>query len=213
MRAFLIMVVFFILGTCYAEESRIRTWEAVNGKKVEAEFVSIFEKQVTLKLESGKTFKVPLDKLSKSDQDFINNKSSKSSLKENIINRRIHISVEDKGTGVFEYGENGILKIYKLEEGGSLDLDETLSYEVDGTKTLVIDIDDDSSQGSLDFLSINPSQGGQIIVFDEDDEIRFTGKIVLIETGEKGKFTVKEKSAQKPTILDMLAMIGQPITK
>ncbi|MED5470544.1 MAG: ankyrin repeat domain-containing protein [Verrucomicrobiota bacterium] len=213
MRPFLIMIVFFILGTCYAQESKLRTWTAVNGKEVEAEFVSIFEKQVTLKLESGKTFKVPLDKLSKSDQDFINNKSSKSSLKENIINRRIHISVEDKGTGVFEYGENGILKIYKLEEGGSLDLAETLSYKVDGTKALVIDIDDDSSQGSLDFLSINPSQGGQIIVFDEDDEIRFTGKIVLIETGEKGKFTVKEKSAQKPTILDMLAMIGQPITK
>ena len=65
------MVVFFILGTCYAEESRIRTWEAVNEKKVEAEFVSILEKLVTLKLTSGKTFKVPLDKLSKTDQDFI----------------------------------------------------------------------------------------------------------------------------------------------
>ena len=44
------MIVFFILGTCYAEESRIRTWEAVSGKKVEAEFVSIFDKQVTYDL-------------------------------------------------------------------------------------------------------------------------------------------------------------------
>ena len=54
---------------CYAES---RTWTAVNGKEVEAELVSNSDGQVTLKLKSGKVFRVPLNKLSKSDQEFLN---------------------------------------------------------------------------------------------------------------------------------------------
>jgi len=51
--------------------SELRTWEAVNGKKVEAQFVSNNDGQVVLRLTNGKTFKVPLNKLSQADQDFI----------------------------------------------------------------------------------------------------------------------------------------------
>ena len=48
-----------------------RTWTAINGKKVEAEFVSNEEGIVKLKLKSGKVFEVPADKLSKEDNEFI----------------------------------------------------------------------------------------------------------------------------------------------
>ncbi len=71
MRPFLIMIVFFILGTCYAQESKLRTWTAVNGKEVEAEFVSNEKGVVKLKLKSGKVFEVPANKLSKEDNEFI----------------------------------------------------------------------------------------------------------------------------------------------
>ncbi|HIG83238.1 MAG TPA: hypothetical protein EYG40_07870 [Verrucomicrobia bacterium] len=70
-----ILILFFIIlgSVCHAE---LRTWTAVNGKEVEAEFVSNSDGQVTLKMKTGKVFKVPLNKLSKADQEFITAKSS-----------------------------------------------------------------------------------------------------------------------------------------
>jgi len=53
---------------CNAE---LRTWTAVNGKEVEAEFVSNEKGIVKLKLNSGKVFEVPANKLSKEDNEFI----------------------------------------------------------------------------------------------------------------------------------------------
>jgi len=60
---------FLLSCFCYAES---RTWTALNGNEVEAEFVSNSDGQVTLKLKSGKVFRVPINKLSKSDQEFLN---------------------------------------------------------------------------------------------------------------------------------------------
>ena len=58
-----------LLGSvCNAE---LRTWTAVNGKEVEAEFVSNEKGIVKLKLKSGKVFEVPANKLSKEDNEFI----------------------------------------------------------------------------------------------------------------------------------------------
>ena len=59
---------FCLVVTCNAE---LRTWTAVNGKKVEAEFVSNEKGVIKLKLKSGKIFEVPANKLSKVDNDFI----------------------------------------------------------------------------------------------------------------------------------------------
>ena len=68
MKKIIPFLVFCLVATCNAE---LRTWTAVNGKEIEAEFVSNEEGVVKLKLESGKVFEVPLDKLSKNDQNFI----------------------------------------------------------------------------------------------------------------------------------------------
>ena len=58
-----------LLGSvCNAE---LRTWSAVIGKEVEAEFVSNEKGIVKLKLKSGKVFEVPANKLSKEDNEFI----------------------------------------------------------------------------------------------------------------------------------------------
>lgn len=53
---------------CHAE---LRTWTAINGKEVEAEFVSIEKGIVKLKLKSGKVFEVAVDKLSNNDRQHI----------------------------------------------------------------------------------------------------------------------------------------------
>ena len=65
-----ILILFFIVlgSVCHAE---LRTWTAVNGKEVEAEFVSNEQGIVKLKLKSGKVFEVPANKLSKEDNEFI----------------------------------------------------------------------------------------------------------------------------------------------
>ena len=67
---FLIIVTLpLLLGSeCNAE---LRTWTAVNGNEIEAEFVSNEKGIVKLKLKSGKVFEVPANKLSKEDNKFI----------------------------------------------------------------------------------------------------------------------------------------------
>ena len=59
---------FCLVATCNAE---LRTWTAVNGKEVEAEFVSNEKGIIKLKLKSGKVFEVSANKLSKEDNEFI----------------------------------------------------------------------------------------------------------------------------------------------
>ena len=65
MKTFISFLIFCLIATCNAE---IRTWTAVNGKEVEAEFVSNEKGIVKLKLKSGKVFEVPANKLSKEDK-------------------------------------------------------------------------------------------------------------------------------------------------
>ena len=71
MKKLIPFLVFCLVVNCNAE---LRTWTAVNGKEVEAEFVSNSDGRVTLKLKSGKVFEVPLDKLSRVDQEFLKSK-------------------------------------------------------------------------------------------------------------------------------------------
>ena len=68
MKTLIPLLVFCLVATCNAE---LRTWTAVNGKEVEAEFVSNEEGIVKLKLNSGKIFEVPANKLSKEDNELI----------------------------------------------------------------------------------------------------------------------------------------------
>ena len=57
----LLVLFFFVLGSaCLAE---LRTWTAVNGKKVEAEYVSLSKEIVKLRLKSGNLFEVSRNKL------------------------------------------------------------------------------------------------------------------------------------------------------
>ena len=73
MKKIIPFLVFCLVATCNAD---LRTWTAVNGKEVEAEFVSNEKGIVKLKLKSGKVFEVPLNKLSKADQEFLKAKPS-----------------------------------------------------------------------------------------------------------------------------------------
>ena len=81
-----ILILFFVLGSlCHAE---IRTWTAVNGKEVEAEFVSNEKGIVKLKLKSGKVFEVPANKLSKEDNEFISSLAKPEGVNRDELERR-----------------------------------------------------------------------------------------------------------------------------
>lgn len=61
-----------------ASGSAIRTWSDVTGKfKIEAELVSVEEGKVNLKRKNGELVAVPLEKLSKEDQEFVAKAESK----------------------------------------------------------------------------------------------------------------------------------------
>ena len=68
MKIFISFLIFCLVATCNAE---LRTWTAVNGKEVKAEFVSNEKGIVKLKLKSGKVFEVHAEKLSADDNEFI----------------------------------------------------------------------------------------------------------------------------------------------
>ena len=68
MKTFISFLIFCLVANCNAE---LRTWTAVNGNKVDAEFISNEKGIVKLKLNSGKVFEVPTNKLSKEDNEFI----------------------------------------------------------------------------------------------------------------------------------------------
>ena len=61
-------LIFCLITICSAE---LRTWTAVNGNKVEANYISSSKGIVKLRLKSGKLFEVPKNKLSKEDNEFI----------------------------------------------------------------------------------------------------------------------------------------------
>ena len=68
MKSVICVIMLYLVSVCSAE---LRTWTAINGNKVEAEFVSSEKGVVKLKLKSGKVFEVSLNKLSKGDQEFL----------------------------------------------------------------------------------------------------------------------------------------------
>ena len=73
MKKIIPFLAFCLIATCNAE---LRTWTSIVGTKVEAELVSLTGNQVTLKTKAGKTLKLPLNKLSKADQEFLKAKPS-----------------------------------------------------------------------------------------------------------------------------------------
>ncbi|MCP4850017.1 MAG: hypothetical protein GY899_18915, partial [Verrucomicrobiaceae bacterium] len=80
MRIVVLLPLLIILGTSFSAaqdaKSELRTWTSIIGTKVEAELVSLTGNQVTLKTKAGKTLKLPLNKLSKADQEFLTAKFS-----------------------------------------------------------------------------------------------------------------------------------------
>ena len=100
MKKIIPFLAFCLVATCNAE---LRTWTAVNGKEVEAEFVSNEKGIVKLKLKSGKVFEVPANKLSKEDNEFIRSLAKPEGVNFDEVDRRA-----DKGVNQdeFDNGEN-----------------------------------------------------------------------------------------------------------
>ena len=86
--AVLVTLLLLLGSVCNAE---LRTWTAVNGKEVKAEFVSNEKGIVKLKLKSGKVFEVPANKLSKEDNEFISSLAKPDGVNEDELERRENI--------------------------------------------------------------------------------------------------------------------------
>ena len=168
MKKIIHFLVFCLVATCNAE---LRTWTAVNGKEVDAEFVSNEKGIVTLKLKSGKLFIVPLNKLSKSDQEFLKPKPSSGPLVDNIVGKVMtfefegdKIMVQFNGDGRMLAGENG-----GLEDGGE-------TYKIEGNEVLVFS--KGNRDGGISFTSSSPKVGDQVELGPKGGKIR--SKIIKI---------------------------------
>ena len=159
-----ILILFIVLGSeCHAE---LRTWTAVNGKEVEAEFVSNEKGIVKLKLKTGKVFEVPANKLSKEDNEFISSLAKPDGVNEDELERRENIiylkgsdtpytgksfSLDKKGTGHEKNYKDGKLEGPKI-------------WWVDGQKRSERNFKD----GKEDGLQMNWHKNGQ-----KSDEVNF----------------------------------------
>ena len=128
MRIFVLLPLLIVLGISFSAaqdaKSELRTWTSIIGTKVEAELVSLTGNQVTLKTKAGKTLKLPLNKLSKADQEFLKAKSSpkEPTKEETPVNR--DLKYEIKGDAVTITGcdkkASGALTIPATIEGKSV---------------------------------------------------------------------------------------------
>ena len=109
MKTLIPFLVFCLIATCNAE---LRTWTAVNGKEVDAEFVSNEKGIVKLKLKSGKVFEVPANKLSKEDNEFITALAKTEGVNQDELEKR-------EGIYYFKDSDTPYTgKVYGLNENG-----------------------------------------------------------------------------------------------
>jgi antitoxin component YwqK of YwqJK toxin-antitoxin module len=161
-----------LLGAvCNAE---LRTWTAVNGKEVEAEFVSNEKGTVKLKLKSGKVFEVPLNNLSKSDQEFLKAKSSSGSLADTIVGRLITFKSDDGYTMQILLNEDGVMVVAGLR-------DQRLTYKIEGNEVLIFK--EEERDGGISFSSSSPKVGDQVEMGAKEEKMR--GKITKIEAADE----------------------------
>jgi len=181
---------FCLVATCNAE---LRTWTAVNGNKVEAEFISNDKGIVKLKLKSGKIFEVPLNKLSKADQDFLKAKPSSGSLAENIVGRLITFE-SDNGLIQLLFNEDGVMM---HGDGGGLK-DLRLTYKIEGNEVLVFQ--DEERDGGVSFPSSRPKVGDQVEVGSKEE--KKSAKITKIESADKilNDLVAKDKPAEAVSV-------------
>ncbi len=111
-----------------------RTWTAINGKKVEAEFVSNEEGIVKLKLNSGKIFEVPANKLSKEDNEFIGSLAKTEGINADELEWREGIwYLKDSKTPYtgksLKWHENGQKKVERNFKDGKFDGPSNAWYE------------------------------------------------------------------------------------
>lgn len=121
---FMVLVYFFIIGISFATESatnqisdnpqqEFRTWTDKTGKfKTEAVFVDFKEDSVRLKKKDGSIISVPIEKLSKADQEWL--------MKEKSVtvdgDYRVYFDIR----GDCEYGDDGLQRrlFYALQKAG-----------------------------------------------------------------------------------------------
>jgi len=183
MKTLIPFLILCLIATCNAE---LRTWTAINGKKVEAEFVSNSDGQVSLKMKTGKVFRVPLDKLSKEDQDFIASISLLRSLKDNIVGKIITLEVQGNKTQTI-LSING-----KVLSGINYDLkDIKQTYEIIGNNVKLYAGISAAPIVVMSFSSSNPKPADKIELKIIDNNASIAGKIIDIEHIDETK-AVKE---------------------
>ena len=123
-----LLLLLLVLGTpcvvAQESKSKLRTWTSSVGTKIEAELVSSTGKQVTLKTKAGRTLQVPINKLSKADQEFIAAKSSSKEPTNGEASINHNLKYEIKGDAVTITGcdkkASGALTIPAMIEGKSV---------------------------------------------------------------------------------------------
>ena len=69
MKKLTILAIAFLMSLAIAEDQR--TWTSVDGRRTKGTMLSANAISVTVQLQNGRTFTIPLDKLSQADRDYV----------------------------------------------------------------------------------------------------------------------------------------------
>ena len=154
-----IIIPYLILCLGVICNAELRTWTAVNGKEVEAEFVSNEKGIVKLKLKSGKVFEVPLNQLSKADQKFLKAKPSSGSLADNIVGKVVTMNIGGAEAKI-QFNGNGRMMFENGNKQQSVLFSALTTYKIEGNEVLFF-VDGKRNSG-ISFSSSSPKVGDQI---------------------------------------------------
>ena len=204
-----------LLGSvCHAE---LRTWTAVNGKEVEAEFVSNEKGIVKLKLKTGKVFEVPLNKLSKEDNEFITKMPSADSEEVKPVEIAAIARIAKEWKERVESRRNDGDRYYY--EKGTDTLYSGKYYEVESSPEVYIEVNikDGLFDGIFKVYRPNGLKMGEIH-FNAGEEIKDShkwwndkGEPVESKRQAMGKKERKQESRQIIKTLRMVADVGKAL--
>jgi len=194
-----LLLLLLVLGTpcvvAQEDKSKLRTWTSSIGTKIEAELVSTTGDEVTLKTKAGRTLTVPLNKLSKADQEFAAAQSSpQEPAKGGVpVTPDLKYETEDDTVTITGCDRNasGALTIPATIEGKTVTSIGNLAFVGCGSLTSITIPDGVTSIGESAFYGCSNlttiEVGAGNISYADVDGVLFNKKKTILVTYPKGK--------------------------
>lgn len=194
MRWIVFLLLSTVLNSSFAEK---RTWTAVSGDTIEAEYVQHALNTVTIRTSGGKKIKIPISALSKSDQHYIylktppklevsvDDNNRRRSVKDDIDNKKEDLQFEVEIRKVSRQPYPGELKAHLFVLGWALDEEEYVLLEKVEETFALTEHNDEMHSFMGEELKLEHDPGAPVW------GIKYKGYLICIKTGSGETISLK----------------------